>query len=228
MTTWSVGRSASCSKMSARCSGGATTKMRSFGMSSWTRSTVSWSSVRSPTRSRNCLGLRRRESGHRRVPAPPDRMRAYSLGTLPTEVVELHRVADLMDRLLGLAPRALAPRDEDLVDEPCPRGQRRSTLADRRKERLEGREQPSLDLDVADPPLAVALLELVDLGLVRVEDVVIDEDRVALDRARIGHPDPLRVGVHAHHLALDGLWVVAEIDRVIEALPHLLAAIDAG
>ena len=106
-------------------------------------------------------------------------MRAYSLGTLPTEVVELHRVADLMDRLLGFAPRALAPRDEDLVDEPCPRGERRSTLADRRKERLEGREQPSLDLDIADRPLAVAVLELVDLGLVRVEDVVIDEDRVA-------------------------------------------------
>jgi hypothetical protein len=45
-------------------------------MSSLTRSTVSCSSVREPVRARNCFGVAFRDSGHSRVPAPPERMSA--------------------------------------------------------------------------------------------------------------------------------------------------------
>jgi hypothetical protein len=45
-------------------------------MSSFTRSTVSWRSVREPVRARNCFGVAFLESGHSRVPAPPERMSA--------------------------------------------------------------------------------------------------------------------------------------------------------
>jgi hypothetical protein len=51
-------------------------KMRSVGMSSLMRSTVSWRSDRDPVRSRNCFGVAFRERGQSRVPAPPDRMSA--------------------------------------------------------------------------------------------------------------------------------------------------------
>jgi hypothetical protein len=62
--------------MSGRCSGGATKKMRSFGIVSAMRATVSWRSVRFPVSSRNCFGRAVRESGQSLVPEPPERMRA--------------------------------------------------------------------------------------------------------------------------------------------------------
>jgi len=46
-------------------------------------------------------------------------------------------------------------------------------------------------------------------------------------KAPCANPDALGVGVHAHDLAFDGLRIVPQVDRVVEALPHLLAAVDA-
>ena len=53
-------------------------------------------------------------------------------------------------------------------------------------------EQLLLHLDVADRALAIALLEILDFLLIRIEDVVIGEDRIALDVARIGRMNPRR------------------------------------
>src|SRR2546428_4247492 len=143
--------------MSARCSGGATTKMRSAGTVSETRSTVSWRSVRSPRRSRNCLGRSRRESGQRRVPAPPDRMRTYRRGkALAPEVIESHCLTDLVQCRSGLASGALAAGRENLVDDLRPRGDLRPALPDRREEPLERREKPTLYLHIRHLPLAIA------------------------------------------------------------------------
>src|SRR2546428_10988902 len=170
--------------MSARCSGGATTKMRSAGTVSETRSTVSCRSVRPPWRSRNCLGRSRRESGQRRVPAPPERMRTYSRGkTLAPEVIESHRLTDLVQCRSGLASGALAAGREDLVDDLRPRGDLRPALPDRSEEPLERREEEALHLDVGHLSRAVARFEVVDFGSVGVEGVVVDEDRVPLDAA---------------------------------------------
>ncbi len=44
------------------------------------RSTVSWNSERAPSSGRNCLGRDGREAGHRRVPAPPQRITGMTVG----------------------------------------------------------------------------------------------------------------------------------------------------
>ena len=76
-------------------------------------------------------------------------------------------------------------------------------------------------------PSAVARLEVVDLGGVGVEGVVVDEHRVAFDGAgRVG-AHALRVGVHRHHLLLHLVRGVGEVDGVAVALAHL-AVVDAG
>ena len=102
-----------------------------------------------------------------------------------------------------------------------------AALADRREERLERGDQLPLDLDVADLAGPVPLLQVVDLGGVGVEGVVVLEDRVALDVAGVGGPEAGRVGVHAAHLPLDLLGRVGEHDGVVEALAHLRLAVDA-
>src|SRR3989442_5127311 len=96
--------------------------MRSIGISSAIRSTVSCSSVFSPTMCRNCFGSLLRDSGQSRVPAPPERTSAYSRGNgLTAEVIELHRVPHLAQRLVRLATDALAAGGEDLIFHPPPR-----------------------------------------------------------------------------------------------------------
>ena len=58
-----------------------------------------------------------------------------------------------------------------------------AALANRFQERVQRLEQLLLDLDVADSALAVALLQIFDFRLIRIEHVVVGENRIALDRA---------------------------------------------
>src|SRR3989338_2744421 len=229
---WSAARSSTWAWMSSRCSGGATNKMRSRGIVSGRRGSVSCSSVRGPVRpSRNCFGFAARERGHSLVPAPPERMSAYRRGrTVPSagagrrsslaEVVEAHRGPHLVERPAGLRPGTLAPRGDDLLDELRVALVARAPLADGCEEALQGLVQALLDLDVADLPGAVASLEVLDLRGVVVEGVVIDEDGVALDPPGIRGADAAGVGVHALDLQPHGLRLVGEVDGVFEALAH--------
>ena len=73
---------------------------------------------------------------------------------------------------------------EDLVDLlralliTCrPFGQRREKVVERVNELL-------LDLDVAHLTLTVAVLEILDLCSIRIKGIMVDENRVALHRAR--------------------------------------------
>ena len=61
----------------------------------------------------------------------------------------------------------------------------------------------SLVLTSTSPTLpgAIARLQVVDFGRVRVERVVIDEHRIAFDGARDVGADALRIGVHPHALS---------------------------
>ena len=102
-----------------------------------------------------------------------------------------------------------------------------AALADRLQEAVERGGQLLLDLDVADGPLAVAVLQVVDLGRVGVEGVVVHEDGVALDVAGVGGVEAGGVGVHAPHHLGDGLGVVLEEDAVVEALAHLAPVVGA-
>src|SRR5581483_1453419 len=139
--------------------------------------------------------------------APPGMVRSFGVSTkrrirvkrftLALElVVELHRGADFFHRRLRHRPAPPCALDDDLAHLRGPGGVLRTPLADRRKERAERLEQPLLDLDVAYRALAIALLELLDLGLIRVEDVVVGENRIALDVAGVGGMDAGGIGEH--------------------------------
>src|SRR5216117_124051 len=103
-----------------------------------------------------------------------------------------------MKRRSGLASRALAAGPQDLVDDLRSRGDLRPALSDRGEEALERRQEAALYLHVRHLPLAIACFEIVDLGLVAIEGVVVDEHRVSFDTAGDVRTYAVRVGVHAH------------------------------
>jgi hypothetical protein len=63
------------------------------------------------------------------------------------------------------------------------REDRLASLADRLQVSVQGVGQLGLDLDVAHLSRPVARLQIVDLRRIRIEGVVIGEDRIAFDRA---------------------------------------------
>src|SRR6266513_369944 len=162
----------------------------------------------------------------RRRPRGPERRAAAPPGLAP-EVVEPHGLARLVERRRRFAPRALAARSEDLVDEARLGLELGESLADRREESLERGEQEALHLDVGYLPGAVAGLQFVDLCLVRIEGVVVDEHRIPLDSAGRVSADAIGIGVHAHDFPLYGFRVVRQEDRVVQALSHLVPAVGA-
>ncbi len=141
--------------------------------------------------------------------------------------VKPHRLLDLEQRLLALLARPQRAVVEQLVDKAGLRLVVGAALAHRVEEVVERLGQLLLDLDVAHLARAVALLEVLHFGHIGVEDVVVGEDRVALDRAGNVRANAGGVGVHAHHPPRDGLGVVAEEDGVVEALAHLGLAVGA-
>src|SRR5437588_5696406 len=119
------------------------------------------------------------------------------------EVVHAHPLQAQVQGLLRLPARRAAPRDDDLLDAPRLGGEPGAALADRFEELVEGAGEPLLHLDVAHGALEVARLQVLHLGPVRVEGVVVDEDRVALDVAGVGRMDPGRSCDRlAYHLGL--------------------------
>src|SRR5438552_4716399 len=76
---FSAGSSGSCSRNPSAWLASVTTTIRSGGTNGVTRSTVAWTSERSPNKASSCLGRWERLSGHSRVPLPPARMQTYSL-----------------------------------------------------------------------------------------------------------------------------------------------------
>ena len=121
---------------------------------------------------------------------------------LASSVRNLHRVAHALHRLGGDDARALRAFEQDL--------RRRSGFASTaaRRSRIGSRcafsALASFVFTSTSPTLpgAVARLQIVDLGRVRVERVVIDEHRIAFDGAGNVGADALRIRVHLHHLLL--------------------------
>src|SRR5438309_12097453 len=70
----------SCSATRKRCASLQTTTAAEAPSPS-RREAVCWSIVRSPVSGRSCLGYSSRDSGQRRVPAPPERITGVSIGT---------------------------------------------------------------------------------------------------------------------------------------------------
>ena len=100
-------------------------------------------------------------------------------------------------------------------------------FADRLEERVQRCRELLLHFDIAHRASAISFLEILDLGAVRVERVVIHEHRVALDVARIRRAQARRVRVHRAHLfAHHGGWIL-EIDRVVQRLAHLRLSVGA-
>src|SRR5437867_2670549 len=149
------------------------------------------------------------------------------LRRLEAEVIEVHRRTHLVKGLARLGAGSLAPLLDDAVHALRIGRVSRSALADRAKELLNRDDELLLHLHVADLALSVPALEVLDLGPVWIEDVVVDEDRVPLDSAGVGRMDAVRVRVHRPDLLLDGLGVVGQEDGIPEALSHLARAVDA-
>ena len=76
------------------------------------------------------------------------------------------------------------------------------------KEGIDGGRQLGFDFYVADLTGAVAGFQVVHFGAVGVEGVVVDKDRVALDRSRVGGAQSLGVGVHVADFFGDGSGII--------------------
>ena len=63
---------------------------------------------------------------------------------------------------------------------------------------------------------------------VRVERLVVGEDRIAFDSTRDVGAHALRIGVHLPDLLRDLLRRVREMNRIADALAHFLAAVQTG
>ena len=75
-----AGTSGSWARVSLTYASPVMTQVRSGGIWAATRSTVPWSSVRSPLNVRNCFGRFDRLRGQNRVPPPPAIIIACSMG----------------------------------------------------------------------------------------------------------------------------------------------------
>src|SRR5580765_639620 len=143
-------------------------------------------------------------------------------------VRDLDGIPDPPHRLLSYRTRTLRAFEQDVPQMIRLREHGGSPLADWIEMRVERVGQLGLHLHVADLAEAVTSLEIVDLGLVRVERVVIGEHRIAFDRSgRVG-AHALRIGIHAHHLLLHIVCAIRQVDGVAEALAHLLVAVEPG
>src|SRR5438128_7106339 len=89
------------------------------------------------------------------------------------------------------------------------------------EESIESGDQLLLNLNVTHLALSIARLQVLNLGPIIVERVVVDEDRISLNAAGNVSSDAFRVCVHGHHFSLHGLGVVAQEDGIAQRLTHL-------
>src|SRR5271163_4420255 len=115
------------------------------------------------------------------------------------EIIDLHRHADFPHRLLRYGAGPARALEHDLADDFRLRFIGRPALADWSEEVLQRRKQLLLHLDITNSALPVALLEFLDFRLIRIEDVVVGEDRIALDVPRVGGMNPGGIGEHRHY-----------------------------
>src|SRR5690349_19924609 len=94
-------------------------------------------------------------------------------------------------------------------------------FAERFEEVVDGYCKFLLDFHVTNFPDTITLLEVINFGLRGIEGIVIDEYRIALHRAQIRGAQTFGIGIHVHHLLLNGLCIVREIDRIAKRFAHL-------
>ena len=100
-------------------------------------------------------------------------------------VAELHGVPHPFHRRRRLTLRLARPFDEHLAKIAGASQCLLTPFANRLQHGVERQRELGLDFDVADAPFAVARLQIVHLGRVRVECVVIEKHRIAFDRSRV-------------------------------------------
>ena len=100
-------------------------------------------------------------------------------------------------------------------------------FANRIQQRVDGGGELGLHLDVADLARPIAGLQILHLGGIGIERVMVDEHRIAFDRAGNVGPDALGIRVHLPHLLLHHLGGVRQVDGVLVALAHL-PVVEAG
>src|SRR5262249_51766545 len=128
---------------------------------------------------------------------------------------------------LDLDAGPLGAGDEEFLHQSLVFRQAGPALPDGIEEPVQRGGELLLDLRVADLAGPVALFQVRDLLRVVVEDLVEDEDRVALDHAGDTGAGPGRVGVHPPHLRRNLAWRVGQVDGIAHALAHLAPAVGA-
>ena len=123
-----------------------------------------------------------------------------------------------------LLTHAVSASDDELIDQARFR-EVLATLAQWREGMFQNLDEILLDLDIADGPCPVALLEGVDRRYIDTEGIQIGKNRVTLNPPRDICGNPIRVRIHPHDLAPDLLRAVAEVDRIAPALAHLCGTI---
>ena len=111
-------------------------------------------------------------------------------------VLDFHGRADFLHGLLSQHTALARSLVDDFAHQlrfGCELG---AACADRIKKFGEGFDQSFFYFYVANGPLAVTILQVLDFCLIGVEHVVIGEDRIALDVAGITRMDSGRVGEH--------------------------------
>ena len=130
-----------------------------------------------------------------------------SRGTDPLRslIRDPHRLPHPFHRLSGDGARAPGALVEYLFQAVRLRDDRGAPLANRFEVRVQRRGELGFHLDVTHLAGTVAFFQILDFRGVRIERVMVREDRIRFHRPRDAGADPLGVGVHPHDLLLDVL-----------------------
>jgi hypothetical protein len=101
-----------------------------------------------------------------------------------------------------------------------------ASVTNRFEEPIECVDELALDFDVAHLPDDVALFELLYLGCIEIECIVVLEDRVALHMAWVCRAQATGIGEHAHDFPGHRRGVVFQVDGVPARLAHFGLAVD--
>src|SRR5687767_10253823 len=118
-------------------------------------------------------------------------------------ILQLHCFTHACHRLDRNRARLRRPLEQNLFDTSGMAQYFRASRAHRLELRVQGGGELLFHFDIADLPEPVPRFQLVYLVPVRVEGVVVHEDRISLDIPRRVGANTVRIRVHPHHLLLD-------------------------
>src|SRR5262245_33705633 len=119
-------------------------------------------------------------------------------GCIERSVTDLHRLAYSRHGLGGDLARARGTLEQTVAKLAGAGKDLRAPLPDRLQRFVDGPRQLLLHFDVAYFTASIAIFQICHLIHVGVEGIVVDEHRIAFDRARHVGAHALGIGIHLH------------------------------